>query len=112
MKSVREYLDPSLVVDEKAKTIKNHTCPICLHIAMKPYMQCQACSRLYCKECIDDYKTENCKTCTTGKMAIQNHNLTIADMEFKCKNHEKGCQVVKESGDILLHHQNCSFDKC
>jgi len=88
-------------------------CPICLEIALPPYVQCQN-GHLVCGNCRP--KLQQCPTCRAPKPAIRNLALdhVASSSQFPCSFFSNGCLSAILLSERARHEQTCIFQpfKC
>ena len=105
-------IDPSLLLTKEI--LSYFICPICKYIVSEPRMDACECTKLYCKNCLEEFIKSHGNICfVCGKKYLkepiyvpwlENH---IKQFEMNCKNILRGCNWVGKLGDYNAHLINC-----
>ena len=109
-------IDPSLLL--QSEILLHFICPICKYIVFEPRMDACKCSKLYCKNCIEEFLKSHgniCFVCNKKLLKepiyvpwIENH---IKQFEMNCQNFTRGCNWVGKVGEYNAHLLNCKKEQ-
>ena len=111
---MKEYVNEATIVRDKVYEMfsESITCPLCYNLMIEQVM-CINCQNVYCKNCIEDWKTKgggcpnHCENAVFKDVIEKNNNLT--KFKFNCI---KGCGEEIPFKKIKNHYKsNCMSKK-
>eukprot|EP00347_Sterkiella_histriomuscorum_P002873 403366466 len=103
------YIDPVFYVKASGEeNVEDHfICTVCTGVIYDP-LECEICSHMFCKECIDKYESKCPNTCENAKFQ-KIHRIFKSDLEklsFKCQNYPR-CNVQVKYDEYRQHYDQC-----
>ena len=111
-----KQIDQNNIHSHFSHMVQDLICQICLNIVYPYPVKCKECNKMYCKACIDEWKSKNtiCPNYSHKFEETPLDNLAksfLNNVRLLCENKEKGCPESVLYGDYTKHISECWYSK-